>query len=100
MLPHASARRHTCKTPASRPKSSQRSPRNSLARMLVNIAVTINGRQRNGALSIIARSSAMHDDPQRASTEYLAQFRSDIVQFLTVETIAAAQRQEPLELQL
>jgi len=41
---------------------------------------------------------AMRDDAQRASAEYLAQFRSDIEQFLTIETVSAAQRQKPMEL--
>jgi hypothetical protein len=41
---------------------------------------------------------AMHEDPARASAEYLAQFRSDIEQFLTIEIVAAAQRQRPMEL--
>jgi hypothetical protein len=42
---------------------------------------------------------ALSDDAARASAEYLAQFRSDIEQFLNIETVAAAQRSNPLEIQ-
>lgn len=41
---------------------------------------------------------AMRDDAARASAEYMAQFRSDIEAFLTVDAVEAAQRQKPLEL--
>jgi hypothetical protein len=41
---------------------------------------------------------ALLEDPARASAEYLAQFRSDIEKFLTIEIVSAAQRQEPMEL--
>lgn len=41
---------------------------------------------------------AMNDDAARASAEYLAQFRSDIEQFLKVETVQAATRPKPLAL--
>lgn len=41
---------------------------------------------------------ALADDPQRASAEYLAQFRSDIEQFLALEIVSAAQRQKPMEI--
>lgn len=41
---------------------------------------------------------ALNDDAARASAEYLAQFRSDIEQFLKVETIEGATRPKPLAL--
>ncbi|KIN72788.1 hypothetical protein [Sulfitobacter guttiformis] len=41
---------------------------------------------------------AMKDDAARASAEYLAQFRSDIETFLSLELVAMAQRQEPMEI--
>lgn len=41
---------------------------------------------------------ALRDDAARASAEYLAQFRSDIEAFLTVDQVEAAQRSGPLEL--
>ena len=41
---------------------------------------------------------AMREDAARAGAEYLAQFRSDIEQFLTVEIVSAAQRPKPAEL--
>jgi len=41
---------------------------------------------------------AIKDDAARASAEYLAQFRSDIEQFLKIETVEAATRQKPLML--
>jgi hypothetical protein len=42
--------------------------------------------------------AAIADDPARASAEYLAQFRSDIEQFISADVVLAAQRQGPLEL--
>jgi hypothetical protein len=42
--------------------------------------------------------AALADDPARASSEYLAQFRSDIEQFISADVVLAAQRQGPLEL--
>jgi len=39
---------------------------------------------------------AMKDDAARACAEYLAQFRSDIEAFLTLEIVTEAQRQHPL----
>jgi len=41
---------------------------------------------------------AMRDDAARASAEYLAQFRSDIEQFLSLDVVTDAQRSRPLEL--
>lgn len=41
---------------------------------------------------------AIKDDAARAGAEYLAQFRSDIEQFLSVEVVSVAQREGPLEL--
>jgi hypothetical protein len=41
---------------------------------------------------------ALRHDAARASAEYLAQFRSDVEQFLDLDTIEAAQRSKPLEL--
>lgn len=43
-------------------------------------------------------ADALERDPQRAAAEYLAQFRTDVENFITVETVVAAQRPEPLEL--
>lgn len=40
---------------------------------------------------------AMKDDAARGAAEYLAQFRSDIEQFLSVEMVSLAQREKPLE---
>lgn len=40
---------------------------------------------------------AMELDPARASAEYLAQFRSDVDDFLSAEQVAGALRPEPLE---
>jgi len=40
--------------------------------------------------------NAMKDDVARAGAEYLAQFRSDIDAFLTLEIVTEAQRQHPL----
>ena len=40
----------------------------------------------------------MRDDAARAAAEYLAQFRSDIEQFLSAEQVDAAARQGPMEL--
>jgi hypothetical protein len=42
--------------------------------------------------------AALADDPARASAEYLAQFRSDIEQFISADVVLAAQRHGPLEL--
>jgi hypothetical protein len=41
---------------------------------------------------------ALRDDATRASAEYLAQFRSDIEAFLSLDLVEAAQRVKPLEL--
>ncbi|PVA11545.1 hypothetical protein DC366_00815 [Pelagivirga sediminicola] len=41
---------------------------------------------------------AMNDDAARASAEYLAQFRTDIEAFLSIEVVSLAQRQEPMEI--
>ena len=41
---------------------------------------------------------ALKDDAARASAEYLAQFRSDIEAFLSVEVVEAVTRDRPLEL--
>ncbi|ATX66244.1 hypothetical protein [Roseinatronobacter bogoriensis] len=41
---------------------------------------------------------ALKDDSARASAEYLAQFRSDIEAFLSVEVVDAVTRDKPLEL--
>ncbi|PZX44577.1 hypothetical protein LY56_01825 [Roseinatronobacter thiooxidans] len=41
---------------------------------------------------------ALKDDAARASAEYLAQFRADIEQFISVEVVTDAQRDRPLEL--
>lgn len=41
---------------------------------------------------------ALKDDAARASAEYLAQFRSDIEAFLSVDQVETAQRSGPLEL--
>ncbi|WP_206021023.1 hypothetical protein [Antarcticimicrobium luteum] len=41
---------------------------------------------------------AMKDDAARASAEWLAQFRADIEQFLSVEVVTEAMRTEPLSL--
>lgn len=41
---------------------------------------------------------ALRDDAARASAEYLAQFRSDVEQFLTLDAVEAAHRSGPLEL--
>lgn len=43
-------------------------------------------------------ADAMNDDPAKASAEYLAQFRSDLEQFLSIEQVMDAQRSKPLEL--
>ena len=51
----------------------------------------------NPALPERVVEDAMRDDAARASAEFMAAFRSDIEQFLSVEVVAAAQRQEPME---
>lgn len=43
-------------------------------------------------------AEALADDPARASAEWLAEFRSDLEQFLSVDVIASARRSGPLEL--
>ncbi|MBO6776142.1 MAG: hypothetical protein JJ897_11675 [Marinibacterium sp.] len=41
---------------------------------------------------------ALRDDAARASAEYLAQFRTDVEAFLSLDQVQAAQRTKPLEL--
>lgn len=41
---------------------------------------------------------ALRDDAARASAEYLAQFRSDVEQFIAQDQVQAAQRSKPIEL--
>jgi hypothetical protein len=53
-------------------------------------------RTMNPTLPARVVEDALRDDAARASAEYLAQFRSDIEQFLNVEIIDAATRQKPL----
>jgi hypothetical protein len=53
-------------------------------------------RTMNPNLSERVVDEAMKDDSARASAEYLAQFRTDVEAFLTMEIVCAAQRQEPL----
>ncbi|MCV2881703.1 hypothetical protein [Actibacterium sp. XHP0104] len=43
-------------------------------------------------------ADAMHRDATRASAEFMAQFRSDIEAFLTLDQVQAVQRTKPLEL--
>ncbi|WP_142494757.1 hypothetical protein [Thalassovita litoralis] len=45
-----------------------------------------------------ATNSLLRDDAARASAEYLAQFRSDVEQFIAQDQVQAAQRSKPLEL--
>lgn len=52
----------------------------------------------NPTLPMRVIEDAMKDDAARASAEYLAQFRSDIEAFLSLDQVAAAQRSKPLEL--
>jgi hypothetical protein len=54
-------------------------------------------RTMNPTLPLRVVEDAMHEDATLASAEYLAQFRSDIEQFLSVEIVSAAQRQGPME---
>lgn len=55
-------------------------------------------REMNPSLPARVVEDALRDDAARASAEYLAQFRSDVEQFLTVELVEAAQRAKPMEL--
>lgn len=41
---------------------------------------------------------ALRDDAARASAEYLAQFRTDVEQFLSLDAVTDAQRDKPMEL--
>lgn len=52
----------------------------------------------NPTLSERIVSDAMRDDTARASAEYMAQFRSDIEAFLSLDQVQAVQRTKPLEL--
>ena len=59
IVPQASARCRTWIMPASRSTSDHRSPRNSLSRIPVKIAVTINGRRRAEEFSMRDFNSAI-----------------------------------------
>ncbi|WP_297780043.1 hypothetical protein [uncultured Roseovarius sp.] len=55
-------------------------------------------RTMNPTLPLRVVDDAMKDDAARASAEYLAQFRSDIEAFLSLDQVEAVQRSKPLEL--
>ncbi|WP_438362846.1 hypothetical protein [Nioella halotolerans] len=55
-------------------------------------------RTMNPTLSARVVEDALKADVARASAEYLAQFRSDIEAFLSLDQVEAAQRSKPLEL--
>jgi hypothetical protein len=55
-------------------------------------------RTMNPSLPLRVVEDAMRDDAARASAEYLAQFRSDIEQFIAVDVVTDAQRRRPKEL--
>jgi hypothetical protein len=55
-------------------------------------------RTMNPTLPLRVVEDAMRDDAARASAEYLAQFRSDIEAFLSVELVEDVTRDRPLEL--
>lgn len=65
------------------------------ARVLVAQAPS---RTMNPTLSQTVIDDAMEEDAARAGAEYLAQFRADIEQFLSIEIVSAAQRPKPAEL--